>query len=96
MKSRIEKLKRQLEKNKASLESILSTHNITEIATKGQLEKLSRLIYDYQGNTYESIINDLDNKVDMGYTHSSLIKEISELEEILRRDSFFIESHLIK
>jgi len=96
LKSRIEKLKRELERNKVSLERILSTHNITEIATKGQLEKLSRLIYDYQGNTYESIINDLDNKVDMGYTHSSLIKEISELEEILRRDSFFIESHLIK
>lgn len=96
LKAKVDELRIEWQKNKTSIERILSSHDVKKIMTKGELEGLSQLIYTYQNNTYESIIRQLAGKIDRDCIDSDLLKEIDELDKTLKRDSFFIEGLLIK
>ena len=96
LKHRVDQLRRGCKENKASIQRILSNQGIKEITNKCELERLSQLIYKYQNNTYETMIEGLNNKIEKGNENEDIIKKINELDEMLRMDSFFIAKYLIK
>lgn len=96
LKHRVEQLRRGYKENKAFIQRILSNQGVKKITNKWELERLSQLIYKYQNNTYEPMVEELNNKIEKGNESVDIIKKINELDEMLRMDSFLIAKYLIK
>ncbi len=91
---RVDLLKRGCEENSISIQRVMTLKGSEKINSKWDLERLSQLIHRYQNNTYAPRIEALSQRVKKRDEHNQIIKEINELDEQLRMDSFFIAKYL--
>ncbi len=91
---RISQLKEEYETNIVSIEKMLNNQDINNITDRWEFKKLSQLIDKYQNGIYGPKINTLSGKLKGKKNNDEIIKELNELDEMLKMDSLFIDRYL--
>lgn len=89
--NRIDRLKEGFRRNKELVQNLAAVNNSG--IDKWELKKIGELSLSYKKNIYEEKLEHLRILCESQDKKSIVIEELNELDEILRKDSFFISKY---